>query len=568
MPPRDNSQLPDLTFPSVDYGARETPWDLAPLLYQGGAAARVNEVARLIATGKLGRPDMSRLELVKRLHDELNADLLEGGSRETTQSRIVALRQLFAWADRSDHHLTMDSVVETYYAWTDGLLHRTRRRPPSDRQPAREKGAVVLSRNSAYSWGAVVGSILNRTLNLGANVIHKTRLVPPAQRKSAVGIQAEKQNLTDTMKFGHTLQDICDGLTLEVATNAALPVRLTFRDGTTIACHGKAVQTSPKEHGVIGARYPLINLRIEAELLLFIGQTGMNVTQAHNLELRSFSYVSHMDGYRVKQHKARRGGEVLFEIYKEYRPHFSRYLQWRRELFPESKRIFPFIRFQGRRGDARFQGSRIRTICQRLGITYVSPRTLRGTRVNWLLRKSADVGLTAEMGQHAEGTLLRVYERPSLQRAMAEVVKFWDKIDLSTKGGEAVGPGECVGPPVAQLSIPDSAPRPDCIKPSGCVWCESHCDVDSQEYVWSLATFRYLKIIELDAFRGRLGDSDKLPASLVIDRLSLKLHWLEQSNERRRDWVIEALERVDEGDFHPEWRPAIFSLEGRALCTA
>lgn len=512
-------------------------------------------------------PDRSRLELVTKLHEELNADMLEGGSRVTVMSRMAGLRHFFAWADRSGDDLSMESVVETYCAWTDWLVHRTRLKPPSRRQTRRKKGAegsAHLANASAYTWGAVVGSLLNRITGLGGNVIRKTRLVAPRHRKRAVGVEAEKQNLTDTMTFGHTLQDICDGLTLTVALEAALPVSLTFRNGATISCPGQAIRKPLAAHANIGARYPLINLRIEAELLMFIGQTGMNLQQAYNLEIRNFSYHSYLDGYLVKERKARRGGDVLFQIYKEYRPHLSRYLAWRRDLFPDSKRVFPFIRFHGRRGDARFQGHRIRDICQKIGVSYISPRTLRNTRVNWLLRRSADAELTAEMMQSAEKTLLLVYERRSLQRTMAEMVKFWGKVDPSIKRGQAVGPGRCVGQPAERSSIPDSAPRPDCLKPSGCLWCDSHRDVDSQDYVWLLATFRYLKMMELSAFRGGLEESNRQPAVQVVDRLSLKLHWFEQSNEKRRHWFYEALERVHEGHFHPEWRPTIYALEGRA----
>ena len=41
----------DLTFPMLEYGTTETPWDFRPLLFRGGAAAKVKYVARLIAQG-------------------------------------------------------------------------------------------------------------------------------------------------------------------------------------------------------------------------------------------------------------------------------------------------------------------------------------------------------------------------------------------------------------------------------------------------------------------------------------------------------------------------------------
>ena len=44
----DSSEF-DLTFPMLEFGARETPWDLRPLPFRGGPAAKVKHVGRQIA---------------------------------------------------------------------------------------------------------------------------------------------------------------------------------------------------------------------------------------------------------------------------------------------------------------------------------------------------------------------------------------------------------------------------------------------------------------------------------------------------------------------------------------
>ncbi|PLK49330.1 hypothetical protein C0V76_09045 [Uliginosibacterium sp. TH139] len=46
---------------------------------------------------------------------------------------------------------------------------------------------------------------------------------------------------------------------------------------------------------------------------------------------------------------------------------------------------------------------------------------------------------------------------------------------------------------------------------------------------------------------------------LAIKALSSKLKWFKESNELRKYWVREALERIDEGEFHPHWRYLIES---------
>lgn len=87
----------------------------------------------------------------------------------------------------------------------------------------------------------------------------------------------------------------------------------------------------------------------------------------HQQKLASFTYVSHTNGYQVKDRKHRRGGEVLFEIYADYKPHFERYLAWRRELFPDSELMFPFVHIFGgsERNSPCFD--RIRGVCRNYG---------------------------------------------------------------------------------------------------------------------------------------------------------------------------------------------------------
>lgn len=47
--------LPNLTFPEMIYGEQETPWDLRPLLYKGGAGTNVRTVDAKIEAGHLGK---------------------------------------------------------------------------------------------------------------------------------------------------------------------------------------------------------------------------------------------------------------------------------------------------------------------------------------------------------------------------------------------------------------------------------------------------------------------------------------------------------------------------------
>ena len=116
----------DLTFPMLEYGKTETPWDLAPLLYSGGAGAKVKTVRSEITSGVLGDLLLERVELVKELHDCLTDDLVGGGSRFSANNKIGALRKFFQWVDQCERPLSIDTVTEEYLRWAEHLLQHRR----------------------------------------------------------------------------------------------------------------------------------------------------------------------------------------------------------------------------------------------------------------------------------------------------------------------------------------------------------------------------------------------------------------------------------------------------------
>jgi len=563
-----------LTFPSIPQGDQETPLDLRRLLYQGGASLRTDHAAQALHDGLLGEPLTERIQLVEQLHEQIAGALAGGGSAITARTYIRNITTLFAWAEKAGARLSIDAIEETYLEWAEHLLQRVR-------------VAKDLRQGSAVGFLRMTGQLIDAVLGRHTTISSLTRMGRGSTRKRWQGAEADKQNLQATFTFGRLLQDICDGLPLEVIWGPRrLSIPLSGGAEFTIARGGVLRPESERDPYNVrvtealdqayendrtlnhGLRKDLVNLRIQAELLMFIGQTGMNLSQAQGLPLRHFSYSSDIDGYKVREFKPRRQGEVLFEIFSEYRSHFERYLAWRRELFPDSSQLFPLIRHFGARAERRPSWSTIKTICKQIGVAWSPPKLLRGTRVNWLLRRSGDPDLTAEMASHHTRTLLQVYEVPSQQRAIAEITRFWLKND-PTIGGDspslAVAPGECDGTPVAVPEIPESAPAPDCRRPSGCLWCDHHRDIDSFDYVWSLACFRHLKILE----KGRQCPPTKERtkhhvADHAIERLSAKLAWFRGSNREREGWVEEAMARVDEGHYHDQWAALITSLEGGA----
>ena len=571
----NDSTIPSLTFPTVTYGALETPLDLTPLLYTGGAKENKRIVARRIAGGQLGPLRKERLEVLTQFHEIFLGKLAGGGSEHSLRTEINCLRHFYSWADEASAPITTTTLESTYYQWSDALINRIRFRKD-------------LSPQAAYIYASTVGNLVDACLGRQAAIIKQTRITMPRRQKSALSPATEKTSLNETAQFGRLLQDICDRLSSDIVLNGPIPVKIPLADGRFIEDWSRFPKTvaaadrdpltlhSPQARfaakrsaekfadwerdGTLRTRYPLANLRMEAELLMFIAQTGMNLTQAFQLRLRNFAYASHLDGYQVKERKGRRHGDVLFEIFREYRPHFERYLDWRRRLFPSTDLVFPLVRVKGR-AENRVPDFRLRRICRNLSIPFITPRSLRLARINWLLRETADPELTADLAQHSKQTLLKVYAQPSQQRAMGEIMRFWSTNDPGRFEHASIAPGLCNGRALASSQIPVAAPSPDCSRPSGCLWCEHHRDIDSFDYVWALASFHQLKTVELALWHPPRNSKIDHPAKVVIDRIAALFAAFQESTPARREWCAEARTRIEEGSYHPQWENLVQSAE-------
>ncbi|MDV5388547.1 hypothetical protein [Pseudomonas juntendi] len=195
----DSSEF-DLTFPMLEYGATETPWDLRPLLFRGGAAAKVKHVGRQIAQGELGSPLPERFELVTQLHEHMTDDLAGGGSRFSVQNKISALRRFFAWIDSENVNLSLETAADTFIRWTDHLLQRHR----VERN---------FSDGSLYDLTRLTATMLDRALDRQASLSKSTRIRKPRGKGKVHTSKADKQNLQNTFAFGHLLADVCEALT-------------------------------------------------------------------------------------------------------------------------------------------------------------------------------------------------------------------------------------------------------------------------------------------------------------------------------------------------------------------
>jgi hypothetical protein len=538
-------------------------------MYCGASEIPIDQVMEMIDENRFEAPDISRLPLVVALHDELSAQISRGVQGTTVKTRIYCLRTFFSWCDENHQMLTIAEVANAFRLWVEFLLHRVRIKKD-------------LKNMSAYRPAKVIDNLLKPVLDLRVGLLSTTRLTANAKKHKALGSDADKQNLDATFQFGHFLMDVTSYLTESVMTGP-LPVIIPLRGGHTLTEHcglqnisiENCSQDTTEKNRFIQRRSPitadlvfekrhsLVNLRIECEILIFISQTSMNLSQAANLKQGRFRYQTHGDDilvYRV--YKGRRGGEAEFTIFKEYAPLFKSYLEWLATFCdPSDDRLFPFVyphKIPTEGARPRFQSVIAR--CEKIGIRHFRPLALRKTRINWLLRKSRSPDLVAEMAQHTKQTLMQVYEEPHHQVAAVEISRFYRRADPSVS---STGPGLCVATvhPRPSQGVLDGQVPPDCITPAGCLFCEFQRDIDSEDYIWSLATFKYLKMLELDRFVPPQGQDIQHPVQLVIDRTQQKLSHMAESSDARALWVEEAGNRIREGRFHQNYEGLIQLME-------
>ncbi|MDG9873769.1 site-specific integrase [Pseudomonas juntendi] len=550
-----------LAFPTVPYGSIESPWSLEPFLYKGGAKETIRKVRSLIHSGKLGQPIGERMPLLELLHDALLAKYNAGGSRYTLRGGIAKLRQFYTWCDLSNIELTVANVCKNYSDWTETIWVRT-----------------VVEKQITYKSGAditgTVGAILEYALDRPV-VAPFSRMKRTARKRKSLSPKADKQILADTFAFGQFLLELCEALSLE-NISGRLPLLIEFSNGSSLE-EWSGLQKPPTPENFQRmkpyrqklmldrrekwqndtswhTRHSLINLRIEAELLIFIAQTGMNLAQAHTLRMGDFRYASHNDGYQVRRaFKSRASRVVEFEIYSEYRIFFKKYVSWRNHFFSDidDDRLFPLRSYKYQALAVAPNFDRVREKCGIAGISYVGPRELRKTRVNWLLRKSANPSLTAEMAQHSVRTLHKDYERPNHQQALVEITLFNTKKDTAL---QAPGPGVCAKKNSDKFNLSShSLVKPDCITSAGCLFCEYQRDLPTFDHIWSLSTFHRYQTLLLAENRQPTTLNTSSHLQKIIERLKLKLDAFNHLGGEFSGWVEEARVRIDEEDYHPNW---------------
>lgn len=552
-----------------------------------------------IREGTLGAVIEDRIPLIERIHAALSTWVAAGAAKSTVVNACSTFYMFCAWVDEAGGMLAIDTCAALFRDWTEVLLRRVR--------------AKELLYKAAYHHAARCATLLVRAVgalgesagtNMAAQLLSQTRMQPLRNSKNPIGTNSDKQNLQKTFEFGHLLTDLCLGLGIDVI-RGPLPVVVTLRDGRRtqlksglrrqdiVSQNGRVVRIEAQAEGAPKvrvshisrlrraalsgdeaivdnrARASLLTLRVEAEMLMFVAQTGMNISQAAALKREDYRWKTEgEDAIALRVHKGRRGGEVIFRCFKVYRAHLERYLEWidRTGMGALDERLFPILhthfgKFPAEKRTLQFYATR--AFCKALGVTFFGPRQLRKTRVNWLLRKSRDPDITADMAAHTKETLLRDYEQPNHQVAVMEILRFHEATDPTI---QPPGPGRCVSKGRQPEPIPGclpQAPQPDCSSPEGCLFCTHHRDVLSGEYCWKLASHRRLKLLEVAFWRPQKGDVIH-PANLVVDRVTAKLEKIREGSAVRAQWVNDAEGNVRAGLYHPIWDMHITVFEALA----
>lgn len=569
----------DLTIKGLNRGTHEEPWDLEILLYKNAAKVRRTAVMSMIQAGELGSIDECRLPFILKLHDYFLNLVAKGSSQATVKTYLERLWLFYAWADSEDLTINEDSVISVFQKWTEFLLFRI-------------NIAKDIKHYTAFKTASLIANIIAVSLDLpgkkpGNSLMLMTRLKRPKSSSQSFSLKADKQNLSDTFKFGKALTTICNELDVSTV-RGPLPIRIKIDEEHAITLLGNIMSpdvdlTQVEDNAIRETmtearramydheslfdshkRSAIVNTRIECELLIFIAQTGMNVSQASKLDKSSFRWQSVGNEYDVFQvYKGRREGSAIFRCYSLYREHFNRYLKWLDEtgLSDISSKLFPvysrsIIKARGSNVDF----NRTRRLFKKHDLDFVNPSALRKTRVNWLLRETDSIELTADHMGHTPNVLLQNYMKPNHQRAVSEITRFHSATDPNYQASP--GPGLCVNTnePTPISSVEKQAPLPDCISPEGCLFCTNHRDIMEYDYCWKLASHSKIKTLEVNLYKPSINN-DIHPANIVIDRISKKLSAISSSSEIRRVWVQDAYDSVRSGVYHPRWDVFIQLME-------
>lgn len=534
----------EFQFSGIDYNDRQIPLTLTPLLYCGGAGCDMREFWGKMRRREFGSPSVHRFSLVVLLFRILSNIVSMGGSLTTLRSRVDRLRSFYAFADSRHLEITRKNVVGIYVSWVRELYRVC--------VAAGEKEVT----SGDYGAASGLATLLGEATSLGRDSFVKpSKLRAPKKTTRALGAKVDRQDIEQARSFAENLIDIMRCLSSE-ACHSVLPVQIKFRNGIETGHYAALNQHAAKMPSTAhqlsdtstSVRYPLYNLRVEAEMMIFISQTSMNLGEAAKIKMQNFKYKAAGAFTEVWGYKGRKKGEVLFTIYNEYKPYFINYLKFRSCIGLDKETVYLFGKIC-QPGHVLSTNPNPRSLIgflKRIGLSHVPASTFRRTRQNWLARKMGDPEMAAEMGQHDLKTYARYYSRPHHQTAAVEFSRYFKNLDASRA---SVMDGTCGGnEPRLITSAPQRLGVPDCINPASCFFCENYKGIRAYDYIWSILTFAKLKRYEQLCNKCPTAE----PSDLIA-RINEIQEQFSGQGAACAAWSDKAEKQVALGHHHPRW---------------
>lgn len=550
----------ELGFEHCDEQGNTPLTNLRYLLYVGGAKSNLRSVDKLIDTGRLGVPQISRVQLVSIFHTFFERRF-QSFSRTSIAGEVFSLRRFYTDCDRLGINLTLNNVCDCYERFSlelwDSVL----------------TGKCAVSATTAYELDGQVLNVIQGALELPAGVLISSFKYAELRRRGFIkAFKIDKSDLDEGFQFGADLLDVIDSFSLDSCLGE-LPLQLKFANGKIYEYWGNLrhpdklrgkenrsafnvertheAREKKRESGTVKSRARLIDIRIHAEFALFVAQTGFNVSIAYKLPFEDYRCTTIDGGYQVKAYKPRRGSKVEFYIYSEYREHFIEYLRFLREAFPDGcEYLFPFS-IKGDKRAMAYRQTLFVDLMKSAGKKCLALKPLREKRINWLLRETHDLDFVAADAQHKVKTTVYSYSKPSFHIASQELSAFHASRRLSRP---SILDGGCS--PDEPEPIQGSPVSPDCVNPTGCLFCKYYQGVRSFDYIWSLMTFRYLKISELNLIPLN-REIEGSPQEAVLERLEAVIKEFSSLDDECRAWRDEAEIRMQERNFHDNYRALI-----------
>lgn len=539
--------IDDLEFDGVIYGEERVPLTLKSCLYVNGAGCNTKKFEGHRVGNVLGHVVTARLPLVYALHSELNGIVSSGGSNKTLEGGVSRVRAFYTYSDELGIDPTKENACGLYCGWVKSLYENV------NSGDAKESGC--------YGKASGMATLLGKATGLGRDFFVLNAGLTAPSKKNAFP-EVDKQNLGDAKRFIGDLMDIRNCLGIE-AFQRPLPVQLKMSDGQEIWLYSGLTQYEkvlPHKLADVSlrVRYALYNVRAETELMLFISQTSMNLSDAAKLQFQELKFYTVGDSFEARAYKGRKQGEVIFTAYGEYKPYFLDFLAFRKTLniSDHTSLLFGKLPQAGRSVSDNPNPRSLTRLMKRLGRPLIIAGELRKTRQNWLARKAGDSSLAAEIGQHDLETFGRYYERPNHQTAATEWSNYYRN---SAKAKRAALVGECTGQPIPVKELPAGFEKPNCVNPSLCIFCISYKGIKTYSYIWSIVSYKILR--EREKLVSLRSNADVSGLDSTINRLDQIIGAFETAGKKCASWLAKATQQTQIGNYHPRWSGFIHLLE-------